>query len=118
MYEKGLFVGTLLNNNFDHLASELGIPEKTLRVYHIENYFPQITFDPRAKSLICIGSHADRRFIQKQARAKGLKIIYIDPEGFETKNGFEKYLIEGATDDDIVLNLKSLELAEELKKLI
>lgn len=117
MYEKGIFVGTLLNNNFDHLASVLGIDEQTLRVYRIEDYFPKIDFDSKAKSLICIGSHADRRFIQKQARAKGLKIIYVDPEGFETKDGFEKYPIEGATDGDIVLNLKSLELAEELKKL-
>ncbi len=115
MYEKGLFVGTLFNNNFDHLSSVLGIDEKTLRVYVIDDYFPKVTFDDRAKSLICIGSHADRRFIQKQAREKGLKIIYVDPEGFETKNGFEDYLIEGATGNDFILRLKSLDFATELE---
>ena len=115
MYEKGLFVGTLFNNNFDHLSSVLGIDEKTLRVYRIDDYFPKVDFDERAKSLICIGSHADRRFIQKQARKKGLKIIYVDPEGFETENGFEEYLIEGASDNDLVLRLKGLEFAQELE---
>lgn len=118
MYDTNMFVGTLLNNNFDHLSTVSGIDEKTLRVYRIEDYFPKITFHPDAKSLICIGTHADRRFIQKQARAKGLKIIYIDPEGFETNDGFEEYPIEGATDGDIVWRLKALDFAKECEKLL
>ncbi len=117
MYDKGLLVGTLFNNNFDHLSSILGINEVHIRNYKIDNYFPKVSFDSKVKSLICIGSHADRRFIQKQAREKGLKIIYIDPEGFNTQNGFERYLIEGAKDDDYILQLSSLEFANSVEKM-
>ena len=78
-----------------------------LQSYNIENYFPKIEFDKNIKSLICIGTHADRRGVQKQAREKGLKIIYIDPEGFEIGNGFEEYLIEGASDNDLIFRVSA-----------
>lgn len=107
MYEKNILKGDLLNNNFDRLCKRIGINEKILRVYNIENYFPKIEFDKNIKSLICIGTHADRRGVQKQAREKGLKIIYIDPEGFETGNGFEEYLIEGASDNDLIFRVSA-----------
>lgn len=107
MYEKNILKGDLLNNNFDRLCKRIGIKEKILRVYNIENYFPKIEFDKNIKSLICVGTHADRRGVQKQAREKGLKIIYIDPEGFETGNGFEEYLIEGASDNDLIFRVSA-----------
>lgn len=111
MYNKQLLVGELLNNNFDHICERIGIKERILRVYNIENYFPIINFDSKAKALICIGTHADRRGVQKQAREKGLKIIYIDPEGFETINGFEHYPIEGAKDEDLILKMSASDFA-------
>ena len=111
MYNKQLLVGDLLNNNFDHICERIGIKERILRVYNIENYFPIINFDSKAKALICIGTHADRRGVQKQARKKGLKIIYIDPEGFETINGFEHYPIEGAKDEDLILKMSASDFA-------
>ncbi len=111
MYDDRLLLGTLLNNNFDHICERVGIHEKILRVYNIENYFPKIDFDKNVKSLLCIGTHADRRGVQKQAREKGLKIIYVDPEGFYTESGFEDYLIEGAREGDIIFKMKSSDFA-------
>lgn len=114
LYNKGLLVGELFNNNFDHLSSIIGIKEKSLRVYKIDNYFPKVNFDKNSKSLIVIGSHADRRGIQRQAREVGLKIIYVDPEGFYTKDGFEEYPIEGARDNDIILKMSSISFANQI----
>ena len=116
MYDENLLVGDLLNNNFDHICDRIGIKEKILRVYNIENYFPKIEFDSRAKSLICIGTHADRRGVQKQARNKHLKIIYVDPEGFNTEHGFEDYPIEGAIDDDLILKMTANDFANVIDK--
>ncbi|MGE5456609.1 MAG: hypothetical protein ACM3O4_05885 [Ignavibacteriales bacterium] len=114
MYQKELFIGRLLNNNFDRLPSRIGIEEKILRIYNIETYFPTIEFDERAKSLICIGTHADRRRVQKQAREKGLKIIYVDCEGFYNNGQFENYLIEGAQENDLILKITATEFAKLL----
>lgn len=116
MYEQELFVGTLFNNNFDRLIQRLGINELLLRVYVPENYHPTIEFDPKAKSLICIGTHADRRGIQQQAREKGLKIIYVDPEAFLAEDGIEKYPIEGAQNEDIILQMTAGQFAKLLKE--
>ncbi|MBQ3494199.1 MAG: hypothetical protein IJA69_02160 [Clostridia bacterium] len=68
--------------------------------------------------MIVMGGHADRRQVQKQAREKGLQIIYIDPEGFFTKDGFEKYPIEGPKDGDIIVNLTFEQAMEQLKKVL
>ncbi len=103
LYKKGLFVGTVYNNNFDRLVKRFDIPEIILRTYDINTYIQQIEFDKRAKSLICIGTHADRRQVQKQARAAGLQIIFIDPEGFYNDDGFISYPIEGPKDNDLIL---------------
>lgn len=105
LYDKGLFKGVVYNNNFDRLVRRMDIPETILRIYDLDTYLPKPSFEKDVKSLICIGCHADRRQIQKCARAKGLKVIYIDPEGFHTSNGFEPYLIEAPKNNDFILKM-------------
>lgn len=118
MYDKKLFTMNLFNNNFDRLCKRIGINENILRVYNIENYFPKVIFDKDVKALLCIGTHADRRFIQKQARNQGLKIIYVDPEGFNTDNEFFKYEIEGAKDEDYILKMTASEFSQVLENIL
>lgn len=118
MYDKKLFTMNLFNNNFDRLCKRIGINENVLRVYNIENYFPKVIFDKDVKALLCIGTHADRRFIQRQARNQGLKIIYVDPEGFNTDNEFFKYEIEGAKDEDYILKMTASEFSQVLENIL
>lgn len=118
MYDKKLFTMNLFNNNFDRLCKRIGINENILRVYNIENYFPKVIFDKDVKALLCIGTHADRRFIQRQARNQGLKIIYVDPEGFNTDNEFFKYEIEGAKDEDYILKMTASEFSQVIENIL
>lgn len=118
MYDKKLFTMNLFNNNFDRLCKRIGINENILRVYNIENYFPKVIFDKDVKALLCIGTHADRRLIQRQARNQELKIIYVDPEGFNTDNEFFKYEIEGAKDEDYILKMTASEFSQVLENII
>lgn len=118
MYDKKLFTMNLFNNNFDRLCKRIDINENILRVYNIENYFPKVTFDKDVKALLCIGTHADRRFIQRQAKNQGLKIIYVDPEGFNTDNEFFKYEIEGAKDEDYILKMTASEFSQVLENIL
>ena len=118
MYDKKLFTMNLFNNNFDRLCKRIGINENVLRVYNIENYFPKVIFDKDIKALLCIGTHADRRLIQRQARNQGLKIIYVDPEGFNTDNEFFKYEIEGAKDEDYILKMTASEFSQVLENIL
>lgn len=118
MYDKKLFTMNLFNNNFDRLCKRIGINENILRVYNIENYFPKVIFDKDIKALLCIGTHADRRLIQRQARNQGLKIIYVDPEGFNTDNEFFKYEIEGAKDEDYILKMTASEFSQVLENIL
>jgi len=116
LYHNGIFTGTVLNNNFDRLVRRYNIPEKILRIYDKESYLPKIEFSKEAKSLICIGTHADRRKVQCQARAAGKQIIFIDPEGFYSENGFEPYLIEGPKNEDIILKTTFEEAMKQFEK--
>ena len=88
LYQDGTFRGIVYNNNFDRLVKRFNIKETILRVYDLDSYIAPFYADENVKSLICMGCHADRRQIQRQAREKGLKVIYIDPEGFFNKNGY------------------------------
>ena len=118
IYKKGYFKGIVYNNNFDRIVKRLSIPEKILRIYDLNDYIAKVSFEPDVKSLICMGCHADRRQVERQARNKGLKIIFIDPEGYETKDGFEQYLIEGPKDDDIILNITFEQAMNDLKRIL
>ena len=117
LYKKGYFKGIVFNNNFDRIVNRMDIPEKILRIYDINDYIASCDFDPDVKSLVCMGCHADRRQVQRQARQRGLKIIFIDPEGFYTKDGFEPYLIEGPRDGDLILKMTFEEAMKKLEKL-
>ena len=118
LYKLGYFKGVVYNNNFDRIVKRMGIPEKILRIYDINEYIARPVFEDDVKSLICMGCHADRRQVERQARERGLKIIFIDPEGYETVDGFEEYLVEGPKDDDIIVKMRFDEAMTELKKVL
>ena len=59
-------------------------------------------FDQNAKSLLVVGCHADRRGIEKRARERGLKIIYIDPEGWWVDGKFLAYPLESPQHTDLI----------------
>ena len=98
----GYILSPIFTNNFDGVPIQLGIEEYYLRRYETKNLIPDVDFDDRAKALISIGCHADRRRIQKAARMNGLKVIHIDPEGYFSKEGFEHYPLEAIVDGDYI----------------
>jgi hypothetical protein len=116
LHKSGVFCGTVLNNNFDRLVKRFHIDEYILRIYDKNTYLPKVNFCKQAKSLICIGTHADRRQVQKQAREEGLQVIFIDPEGFYTKNGFEPYPVEAPQTGDLILKTTFEEAMEQFAK--
>lgn len=116
IYHNGYFKGIVYNNNFDRIVRRLNIPEKILRIYDINTYLPDVEFDSEVKSLICMGCHADRRQIQRKAREKGLKIIFIDPEGFDENGKFVPYLIEGPKNGDLILKTTFENAMKQLKQ--
>lgn len=115
MFEQGFFVGDILSNNFDMLCERVGLKENLLRTTIPEKFFPKIEFHKDAKSLICIGSHADRKNVQLQARLKGLKVIHLDPEGYYlSDHTFKEYPLESPKDEDIVYKTTAKEGLSQL----
>ena len=103
LYSSGIIVGPILTNNFDGICNYLDIPELYVRRYDEIHIVPKIDFHTRAKSLLVVGSHADRRKIQQSARSQNLKIIYIDPEGYyDGSNQFTPYPLESIQDNDLL----------------
>jgi hypothetical protein len=102
MHDAGYLVGPVITNNFDGLLRKVGLPELLVRRYEDTHIVPQIDFHPLARSLIVVGSHADRRRIQAAARKKGLHVVYIDPEGFTGVDSkqFTPYPLESPQDSD------------------
>lgn len=100
-YDTGIIVGPVITNNFDGLPSRLGINEKFIRRFDENHILPNINFHPKAKSLMVIGSHADRRRVRELARKRGLKVIYIDPEGYCIGDRFFKYPLESLGTSDL-----------------
>lgn len=96
----GHMVGPVLTNNFDGLTHRVGLTEQFLRRY--DESIPHVEFDPTARSLLVIGSHADRRRVQSRARTQGLKVFYIDPEGYWDGERFINYPLEGPLDQDVL----------------
>ncbi len=113
--DRGLLVGDIITNNFDGLSSLVGLKERYVRQYAEVNIIPNIDFDARAKSLLIIGAHADRRRIQRSARERGLKVIYIDPEGYTEDGKFWSYPLESAQDDDILIRMTATEFASKFR---
>lgn len=113
----GEAIGPVFNNNFDGLLDRSGVPELCVRRY--DEIVPSVSFNPRARALLVIGCHADRRRIQARARAADLRVVFLDPEGFVTPDGgFSPYPIEGCKDGDFLRRARAaeglLELAAEL----
>ena len=110
LHDEGRIVGPILNNNFDGLPLSVGLEEFSLRQYDEDGLYPSIKFHPNAKSLIVIGSHADRRNCQAHARNHGLTVVYIDPEGYTIGDKFAPYPVESPQDQDYILRIPASEL--------
>ncbi|NCT55650.1 hypothetical protein GW755_02270 [bacterium] len=102
LYKKNYVVGPIITNNFDGVHLRMGIPELYIRTYTESEVMPNIDFHPEAKSLLVVGCHADRRNIEMKARDKGLKVIYIDPEGWWVKGNFIEYKLESPQQKDLI----------------
>lgn len=95
-------VGPVITNNFDCQCASLGLSEISLRRYDWEPYYPTIDYDPRARSLLVVGVHADRRLVQMRARERGLQVIFIDPERYISPDGqVISYPVEAPQDEDL-----------------
>ncbi len=113
--EKGLLVGPVITNNFDCQCADLGFPEISLRNYDWEPYYPQIPYDPRARSLLVVGVHADRRLVQMRARDRGLKVIFVDPEAYVAPDGSRiHYPVEAPQSDDLFVRSTASEALSRL----
>ena len=98
--DEGHLVGPVITNNFDVLAARAGLTEHCVRRY--DEIIPDVPLLPEARSLLVIGSHADRRAVQARARATGKKIFYLDPEGFDAGGMFMPYPLESPQTGDWV----------------
>lgn len=98
--DNGHVVGPVITNNFDGLAVRAGLGECFVRRY--DQRVPPVPFLAEARSLLVIGSHADRRRAQRRARAHGMRVFFLDPEGFWEGERFVPYAVEGALDGDLL----------------
>lgn len=115
LIDSGHLIAPIISNNFDGIPLSLDIEELYLREHDTKGIYPDITIHPSAKSLIVIGSHADRRGSQECARRAGLKIIFIDTEGYHAEDGFMPYPLESPQDEDIVIKMNAENALKELK---
>lgn len=103
MYRSGAAVGPVITNNFDLMGARLGLAECFMKRF--DERIPDLPILPECRSLLVVGSHADRRAVQKRFRARGVPVFYLDPEGFVDANGkFRPYPLEGIQAGDYVCN--------------
>jgi hypothetical protein len=118
MAAEGQLVGPVITNNFDALAARAGLTEYCVRRY--DEIIPDVPLVPEARSLLVIGSHADRRAVQARARVAGKKVFYLDPEGFHLNGTFMPYPLEGPQTGDWVCRRTAAEglpaLAQMLRR--
>lgn len=116
LYDEGVVLSPVYTNNYDGLIADIGLPEHYLRKFDDSHLFPDVQFDDRAKALVVVGSHADRRKLQEKARTSGLQVIYVDPEIYEDDKDHKSYHygIESPQDDDILLQMSAQVFAEKL----
>lgn len=98
--DEGHMVGPVITNNFDALAARAGLAEHCVRRY--DEIIPDVPLLPEARSLLVVGSHADRRAVQARARAAGKTVFYLDPEGFRAGGAFMPYPLESPQTGDWV----------------
>jgi len=115
----GLIVGPVITNNFDCLCADRGLPEISLRRYDWGPYYPEIDYDPRAKSLLVVGVHADRRLAQMRARDRGLKVVFVDPERYVNPDGrVIEYPVEAPQNQDFFARATAEEALPRLHRSI
>lgn len=113
--DKNLLVGPIITNNFDCQCADLGFPEISLRNYDWEPYYPKIPYHERARSLLVVGVHADRRLVQMRAREHGLKVVFIDPEEYVAPDGSRiHYPVEAPQDQDYFVRMTASEALTRL----
>lgn len=116
--KKNKWRGIPLSNNFDGLVHCVGLTELFVRRYDESHVMPNITFHQKAKSLIVVGSHADRRRIQHAAREAGLQVVYVDPEGYRESDGFTDYPLESPQDNDFLFRCSASEFIERIRNIL
>ena len=119
LWRRGLLVGPVITNNFDCQCADLGLPEISLRRYDWGPYYPQIEHDPRAKSLLVVGVHADRRLVQMRARERGLRVLFVDPEAYVAPDGRQiVYPVEAPQRDDLFVRATAHDAFESLGRAV
>ena len=119
LWQRGSLVGPIITNNFDCQCADLGLPEISLRRYDWGPYYPQIEHDPRARSLLVIGVHADRRLVQLRARRRGLRVMFIDPEAYVAPDGRAiPYPVEAPQGEDLFVRATADEAFAALHPLV
>lgn len=117
LWRRGFFVGPIITNNFDCQCADLELPEISLRRYDSTPYYPKIDYDGRARSLIVVGVHADRRLVQMRARERGLQVIFIDPEAYVGPDGRRiVYPVEAPQNEDLFVRLTAQEALNRLHR--
>jgi hypothetical protein len=115
LWQRGFLVGPVITNNFDCQCADLGLPEISLRRYDWGPYYPQIEHDPRARSLLVVGVHADRRLVQMRARDKGLRVLFVDPEAYVAPDGHAiPYPVEAPQRNDLFVRATAHDAFERL----
>jgi len=115
LVKRDLIVGPVITNNFDCLCADRGLQEVSLRRYDWGPYYPQIEYDPRARSLLVVGVHADRRLVQMRARDRGLKVVFVDPERYVGPDGrIIEYPVEAPQNQDFFVRATAEEALPRL----
>lgn len=112
LHDAGHFVGPVLQHNFDLLAARAGLPEHFLRRY--DQKIPPVPFVEEARALLVVGLHADRRSVQARARARGMRVFFLDTEGLEENGVYHEYPVEGAREGDTVVRSAATPALERL----
>lgn len=108
-------VGPVITNNFDAMVDRVAVTN--LRDFDKWGTYPPVEFHPDAKSLIAVGIHADRRHVQAQARRLGLRVVHVNPEGYQTDAGFAPCPLESPQDRDVLIRCTAGEFAHAMNEL-
>ncbi|MFJ3907431.1 hypothetical protein [Streptomyces vinaceus] len=116
LHDSGHMVGPVITHNFDLLPARVGLDEVFVRRY--DQKIPPVPLYDEAKALLVVGLHADRRSVQERARAKGMKVFYVDPEGLMENGTFKEYPIEGAQTGDVIVRQSATDALGRLCELL
>ncbi|MFI1186488.1 hypothetical protein [Streptomyces californicus] len=104
-----------ITNIFDVLAARAGLDECFMRRY--DQAAPAVEWVDGAKTLL-IGLPAGRHKVQARARARGMQVVYLAPEGFWRDGQFMPYPLEGPQDGDLVCRATAAEALPALVNLL